>query len=202
MNHVPPKRSHFVPRVDLAERSTAEPNFWFICAKRDDRTWQRVMTRPGEHHLGERVSLAVAHAIRGTKPHGYPWIRWCQRCGRRFIASRVYQARVFKVDWGTVLGTERVRKRLFAMRCAPCKAKTAARQRARATSTYTNRARTAKRAAARANRQCAQCGGALEGQRLTRRFCSARCRLASWRNGNGIGVTRHPSSAAVTAGPP
>jgi hypothetical protein len=86
-----------------------------------------------------------------------------------------------------------------ALVCTPCKAKTAARRRAR---TNANTARTAQRAEARAGRHCATCGAALESQRSTRRFCKVACRVAHWRNDNGRPPSAPPPAVAVTGTPP
>jgi hypothetical protein len=186
-------RSSFVPRVDLAERSKAEPGFWIICSRRNARAWRRVMTKPGQRHLGERISRVVARTIEGKMWHGSPSISWCRRCGRRCITSRIYQARQYRIDWGTVLGTDLVRRRMHATRCRPCKAETAARRRERS-----NAARTARRADARAGRHCETCGAVLESRRRTQRFCSVTCRVTHWRNANGSPPPGSTSSVAVT----
>jgi hypothetical protein len=110
------------------------------------------------------VPLGLASADSPPKPITAPrWQRaarcWCRRCGRAFYRER-------GPDCGEYIY---------------CSDKCVAAVRSIAAAPVV-KARSARRAAARANRKCKTCGKPIKAQRSTMRFCSVRCRVAAHRN--------------------
>jgi len=141
-----------------------------------EQAWQQALAQPDTVHLGERLThqqvVQLARDWSWESPEGYrrhqadgfARIRRCRGCEYWYVAARRYEHA----------------GRVWALRCAACKAATQAR-RARTT----NVGRTRQRGATRTGRCCATCQAPLTLARRTKRFCSDRCRLAAWRNAKG-----------------
>jgi hypothetical protein len=156
------------------------------------RAWTRARSRPGLLHPGMRTRRSAATL--DTERDGYATVGPCPRCWPRYIQSRVYAVRLYRIRYGQISGPELVRERRFAFRCAPCKAET---RRARLLR-GTNQARARDRAEARSSLACVACGASLPAARRTRRFCSVRCRVAAWRNATGRRRAPAGTSDSVT----